>query len=226
MTRSAAFLSALTLLAALLTAACTRLPKITPLASGNTTAPFGRCEKVFPQGRWQFVHAIEATLSGGSSVVLGVSRISSTGRRIHSLIMTVEGIVLFEADRGDDLRIRRAVPPFASENFARGLMDDIAFIFFAPRGPAVAGRLQNGAAVCRYRLDDGGVVDVLPAPADGWEVRQYDAQGRLARRLQASDVAVIDGQHIPRPLTLEARPAGGPPYRLKMKLVEALPIRP
>ncbi len=214
------------LLLTLLTGACARLPVIRPSAPESRGALLRRCGAVFPQGRWQFVHAIEAALPGGGSVVLGVSRISSADRRIHSLIMTVEGMVLFEARRDGELRVTRAVPPFDARNFARGLMDDIAFIFFAPRGAAAPGRLEDGAAVCRYRRDDGGVVDVAPDPADGWALRQYDAQGRLTRRLQASKVTVIDGQGIPRRLTLEARPAGATPYRLKMKLIDALPIRP
>ena len=224
MTRRPALITVFGFLVALLSGACARLPVIQPLAVENEQALFRRCEDVFPRGKWQFVHAIEAALSGGRSVVLGVSTISSGDRHAHSLIMTVEGLVLFEADGGRRLRIERAVPPFDSKDFARGLMDDIGFIFFVPPGPVTArGRLRDGAPVCRYNAGDGGVVDIVPTSPDSWELRQYDPEGRLIRRLTAAEAGDIHGQRIPRRLALEARPAGGKEYRLKLKLVDAEP---
>jgi hypothetical protein len=224
MTRKASLRPLFFLLSMLLVGACARLPVIKPPAPGLEQAQRSSCDAVFPQGKWQFVHAIEAALSGGRSVVLGVSTISSDDRHVHSLIMTVEGLVLFEADSGERLRIERAVPPFDSKDFARGLMDDIGFLFFAPPGPVTAwGRFENGSPVCRHRTGDGGVVDIVLTSPDSWQLRQYGPQGRLIRRLQATGASVIRGQRIPRRLVLEARAAGGKEYRLKLKLVEAVP---
>lgn len=227
MTRKSSLLTVFGLLMALLSGACARLPVIEPPAPENEQALLRRCEDVFPRGKWQFVHAIEAALSGGRSVVLGVSTISSGDRHVHSLLMTVEGLVLFEADGRQRLRIERAVPPFDSEDFARGLMDDIGFIFFVPPGPVTArGRLRDGALVCRHNAGDGGVLDIVSTSVDGWEVRQYDPEGRLIRRLTASEPEDVHGQRIARRLTLEVDPFGSTPYRLKMKLIEALPNEP
>lgn len=225
MTRKRLFIQTILLAATLLISACSSLPTIEQNVSDAAVMTANRCDAVFPCGKWQFVHAIEASLPGGrKNVVLGISTISSQNRFARSLILTVEGMVLFDAQYETQLRINRAVPPFDSKNFARGLMEDIRFIFFAPRGPVTAsGRLKDGADVCRYRLAGGGFTDIILTSPDSWELRRYSPGGRLTSRVQASGIDDIHGQRIPRHLALQARAADGKEYQLNLKLVEAVP---
>ena len=75
--------------------------------------------------------------------------------------MTIEGFVLFDAEAGKTLTVHRAVPPFDKPAFAAGLAADIRLAFFAPGGePAVWGRGEEGARICRYELPDGRMEEV------------------------------------------------------------------
>jgi hypothetical protein len=76
---------------------------------------------------------------------MGVTELSSDPERIHAVMMTIEGLVLFDALFDGKLTINRGVAPFDSREFAEGLMDDIRLIFFKPAGNAVdAGLTEDG----------------------------------------------------------------------------------
>jgi hypothetical protein len=80
---------------------CSRLPNIYPADGSAQLQLHKKCRHLFPTGNWQFFHTIEVTMPGGKkSVVTGLTVISSKDKTIRSVIMTIEGLVLFDAITG------------------------------------------------------------------------------------------------------------------------------
>ena len=191
-------------------------PELTPADDSKAG-----CEAVFPKGKWQFVHSIEFTLADGQrGNALGVSVID--GPIIDCVIMTLEGFVLFEARLDGDLAVKKAVPPFTGEAFARGLLADIQLIFTPPpHHETQHGLLGNGEVVCRYQGARGELTDVI-LHDQGWEIDRYTAdrkrtrtvQGRLLRPPESNDP-----WQTPSVLELTSHEPEG--YHLRMNLVSA-----
>ena len=208
----------------LLLASCAGLPPVTP----DGDALRSRADEafapgaVFPEGRWQLLHAIHSELPGGRTfVMLGLTVVSSPGRSCRSVLMTLEGFVVFDGEHDGGLTVHRALPPFDSPHFADGLMEDIRLVFFAPEGPVVArGALDGGGPVRRHRLPDGGTVDVELLPGADWRIRRYDASETLTRTVRARH-GPNDQHGFPESIELTA--SGGQDYRLTMTLLEAVP---
>ena len=203
---------------------CSALPRVYPTAAVVAPQIRQACAAVFPSGKWQLLHSIEATLPGGrKGFVMGLSVISSVDRSVHCVIMTMEGLVLFDAAYDGRLAVKRAVAPFDSKNFAAGLINDIRLIFFRPGGvPVESGRLENGASVCRYRGADGWIADVIARRDGSWEINQYDRRLREIRTVRGS--GPTDNAGIFKRIELVAQ--GLSRYALVMDLVEALPLDP
>jgi len=205
--------------------ACSGLPKVYPDRNLSSAMRRRQCENLFPQGRWQFFHAIEAEMPGGrKGMLMGVTRISSAERTVQSVIMTIEGMVLFDARYDRELEVNRGIAPFDSDHFAQGLMQDIRLIFFAPSGTLIeSGILENGAAVCRFQNPDRYFVDVIRHGADGWEIQQYDRQLRKRRTVRAFfDQGKIDPGRFNVPGRLKLTSHDPPGYTLDMDLIEAV----
>lgn len=210
-----------------LIASCSSLPQVYP--AGDTADPQAErvCRGPFPDGDWQLLHSIEATLPGGQKgFLMGLTVISSTNRTARCVIMTLEGFVVFDALYDKKISIKRAVAPFDSKDFANGVMADIDLIFFKPVGSFIAsGFLKNGAAVCRYQQQDGRKVDIISREKYGWEIRLYLSDNRLVRTVKSISAAAhdSDGRHgIADRIELKAY--GSPGYALAMELVEAVPL--
>ena len=206
---------------------CSSLPKVFPPDGSAMPEPQQDCRHVFPNGKWQFLHAIEATVPGGEKrLVMGVTVISSNDRTTQCVIMTIEGLVVFDARYDQGLVINRGVPPFDSEDFARGLINDIRLMFFMPDGPLIeSGILKDESSVCRHQNPDGQIVDVITHTDKSWELRQYSKQFRLTRKVNAffgKRAGHSDQPGIPDRLELTAH--GFPGYALAMDLVEAVPL--
>jgi hypothetical protein len=153
--------------------------------------------------------------------MLGLTVMSSTGRSCRSVLMTLEGFVVFDGEHDGRLTVHRALPPFDSPHFADGLVEDIRLVFFAPEGPVIAtGTLPDGGAVRRHRLPDGGTVDVEILPGADWRIRRYDASETLTRTVRARHGP---GDQHGFPESLELTATGGQDYRLTMTLIEAVP---
>jgi hypothetical protein len=186
-----------------------------------------KCRVPFPQGKWQFVHYIEATLPGGKKgFVMGITVISPVTETIDCVIMTLEGFVLFDARYDQGLITNRAIAPFDRIEFAKGLMDDIRLIFFKPDGPLIgSGILEDGSPVCRYQDFEGKTIDIITFPDNSWEIRQYGKDLRLARTVTASSPkkAGRSGQQVV-PDRLELKVHGLLGYELSMNLVSAFSL--
>lgn len=125
----------LTLLLAFIfvTAACSRLPELKPAAGDFKAGAPQKCRAIFPQGKWQITHAIEAAYpGGGETLLMGVTVIDASPRTIAAALMTVEGVVLLQASLDKTLTVQRALPPFDREGFAAGLLADIRLMFMEP----------------------------------------------------------------------------------------------
>ena len=216
MTRYKAQNSVLFLLGMLLLTACAGMPRIIAVDTALASKTIKACENAFPDGKWQFAHVIEANLPGGRDAqLIGVTEVSNRPERIHAIMMTVEGLVLFDGLEDDKLTINRSVAPFDSIGFAKGLMEDIRLMFLKPDGqPMGAGITENGFEVCRYRVSDHAVIDVMVRPDRMLEIRKYGNE-RLIRKV----VFALKPGTIPKKIAFTAyEPAS---YRLNLRLISA-----
>ena len=162
---------------------------------------------------------------GGNASVIGITDISSDPETIHCIIMTIEGLVLFDGVYSGEVVINRGIQPFDSEEFAKGLMNDIRMVFFRPVGKLTdTGILSNGSHVCRYRNDTMAVVDVIIDPKHDWEIRQY-RNGNLNRSVKAYiKERAINGVQKTFPGRIELSVNEAPGYALTLRLIRAEPL--
>jgi hypothetical protein len=188
--------------------ACSALPEVNPVDITFAMQLSRKCDNLFANGKWQFVHSIETTMPGGQKgLVMGVTVISSRDKTVQCVIMTIEGMVVF---------------------FAEGLIRDIQLIFFMPQGLLVeTGKDKDGASICRYRKSDGRIVDLVIHGDRSWQIKQYSRQLHLIRTVTAffsKKNPAAEQATIPVRLELTAHGVAG--YNLIMDLVEAVPLGP
>ena len=202
----------------LLLSACAHMPPIQPADADRQSQVDARCRSIYPEGRWQLVHTINARLHRGYQATLtGVIILSTLDSRVHCVLMTLEGFVLFEAVDDGAVAVKRAFGPFDNPEFAKGVMKDIRLIFLAPNGKMqVAGKFADGTEGCRYRTDDNRVVDVISESDGSRRIQQYDPWKTVV-------VEAVDQRGLSPKLTLEA--GGKASYTLVMTLVEAIPLQ-
>lgn len=206
---------------ALLLSACAHLPPMQPAATERRLPIETECRSLFPQGRWQLVHTIHASLQGGQRATFtGVVVLSTKRRSIHCVLLTLEGMVIFEAVDDGQMTVRRAFGPFDNAHLAKGVMEDIRFLFLEPEGGVLAtGSFNDGAPGCRYRADQDRIVDLVQSAEGGWRMHQYDRGGNVLRNVTAD--ATGSGVVSPR-MVLDAGGRHG--YRLSMILVDAIKL--
>ena len=113
--------SLLLLLGILVLTACAGPPRIKAGGNAGVSKAVSACNDAFPQGKWQFTHVITATLPDSGEVqLMGVTEISSEPERIHAVMMTIEGLVLFDGLEDGRLAIKRGVAPFDSRGIRPG----------------------------------------------------------------------------------------------------------
>ena len=173
------------------------------------------CVAIFPSEPWECVHKIEAVVREGvSSTMLGITKGDPVLRKLHTVLLTSEGFIVFEAEQvGDTLSVLKTVAPFDSPAFARGLMEDVTLLFLAPQGrPSKWGRRADGAALCEWENPDGSRKEVLVSTVHRISVR--DRQGDLAKEAVLRPPFV---QGLASKIEFRAyKPA---PYWLKMTLI-------
>jgi hypothetical protein len=192
------------------------LPEIDHSCEATPASPPGSV--MFPAGRWQYVHSISFhPAQGGDGTAIGVLVLDN--REIHCVLMTVEGLTLFEARsmEGGPIEVIRAVPPFDNQEFAAGLMGDVRTIFQKPQGKAESGRLADGSLVFRYSAA-GRETDILPQEEGCWTMHTYSEQVR-DRTIRTRSCRMVDLVSIPGDIDLVADgPAG---YALHLHLISA-----
>ena len=177
------------------------------------------CVALFPSGPWECVHKIEAVIQEGmSSSLLGVTKGDPAGRKLHTVLLTPEGFILFEAEQHEDaISVLKAMAPFDSPAFARGLMEDVNLLFSPPQGrPSKLGKRADGALVCRWERPDGSRIEIALSTVPKISLR--DRHGDLAKEalLMAPFVKGLASQ-------MELRAHKPAPYKLKMTLLRRTP---
>ncbi len=187
-----------------------------PPLAGTTEMP--DCRKIYPQGRWQFVHSLEFSLADGKKGnAVGVTVIDDPV--IECALMTVEGLVLFAARYDRGLKIKRAIPPFDNQEFAGGLIRDLQLIFFPPLSEDIQYGKNDNGTICRYRQSAGPWLDIILSTDQGWRLNQYGPDKIRNRSVTARPGPVARQWQPPEYLELTACDAAG--YTLKMTLVSA-----
>jgi hypothetical protein len=210
---------------AMLVISCAGLPRLQPVGDSAEPDRSRQCSDVFPDDRWRLIHAIETVIAGRSAgIVVGVTLVDPQERAVEAIILSIEGLVMFHARASADaIDIQRAVAPFDSPHFARGLIEDVTLLFLAPQAvQTLSGLSDAGRFTCRYLRADDSAVDVVPGPDGGWKLREYDRRGNLRRRATVSpggDCPSMVKARLPCRIELEALRT--PAYTLKMSLIEA-----
>ncbi|MBT8341315.1 MAG: DUF3261 domain-containing protein [Desulfatitalea sp.] len=213
----------LLLLLAVPTVSCARLPRIQPLTD-SVQRTVQSCVAIYPKGDWQLLHRIDAEPpAGGKQTLLGLSQISTRRRTIHCVMMTLEGLVVFEARDNGAITVRRSVPPFDRPGMAEGIMADMRLIFFPPEQPAKSsGISKSGSSICRYGLPDGSIQDIEAGRDTRWTIRKYARNGKVLRTVRPDSMQGCAENGMPQRIDLQAPGLAG--YRLAITLLEAEPL--
>ncbi len=208
----------------LLLAACARLPELTPASDRLAPEIFRECRAIFPQADRQLVHRINARLPNGrTETLMGICQIFPDARRLHCVLMTIEGLVLLEAQYDGELKVHRAVPPFDRPGVAEGMAADIRRLFLAPQSHRETAAIgEDGTNICRYHLLDNGVEEIILSRRGTATVHIYDQR---LRRSHSIDFESADKADRPAPkISLKAHGLAG--YQLDLTLIEAQPLTP
>ncbi|MDO8723005.1 MAG: hypothetical protein Q7J31_12405 [Syntrophales bacterium] len=200
---------------------CSLLPVIKHADPAAAAGAIQRCRRPFLDIPYRVVHSIEAALPGGKmGTFVGVTVFDPAAGTIHSVIMTIEGFVLFDARyEKEEMRVDRAVPPFDGGPFATHIMEDVRLIFLAPEGRlADAGLLEDGSAICRYYGNQDRTIDVVVHQEDTWEIETYHGSHERLRKIRAFSVQ----DRLPGMLELTGFESGN--YSLRLKLISAEPV--
>lgn len=200
---------------------CQTLPAVHPPVSSNGKKSF-TCPSPFLKQKYRLVHAIETSMAGTiQNAIIGVTLADPANRSVSCAILTTEGMTLFEAESGPaGIKIIRALPPLDSADFSKNMIEDIKLIYFAPEGQITEkGHLQNGETVCRYREENGDLIDVMADKSKGIEVRRYSTSGTLKRQVRFNKTPGNIYQRI------ELRADEQFNYSLLMTLIEAQPVK-
>jgi hypothetical protein len=211
------------LLTVLAAAACTAPQALRPLDPALISTVSAGCQRPFLKETHRLVHALEADMSDGKKGGgIGVLLADPLRRTFRSMLMTIEGWVLFDIEKGETLTVRRAVPPFDSPGFARRMEEDIALAFFPPAAASLTlGQAEDGAMVCRFGSADGRGVDVLDKGGGAMEVLLY-GEGQEPRKR----VVIPSFNHDGLAERIEIRSSVWPSYTLHLKLIEGEAIPP
>ncbi len=208
-------------ISALLLCACASAQR--PIVHPSGPEHRQRCSLPFPVAPSRFINAIEAQLPDGKQMTLiGITVIDPGGRAVRTAIMTIEGLLLFDAATCNDvITLYRALPPFNGPEFRSALLRDVQFLLLAPAGePQQCGILNNGSSICRYGLTDGMAIDVIVAPDNSWELQEYK-NGSGATRT-AKGVAAAGG--LPGTVVLQVLQPQ--PYVLQLRAISSEPAKP
>jgi len=212
------YFTPLLLLLLLAVGACTGLKPLTPLDAARKTTVLEGCRRPFLPGKYRLVHELEMVTPGGAKgTAIGVLVVDPRTRGFRTVLMTVEGFVLFDVEAGETLSLHRAVPPFDKPAFAEGLAEDIRLGFFAPGGELTAwGAGEEGAPACRFERADGRMVEVLTFRDGVTAIRLYGTGQDLLKR-----VKITPAEGPGQAELVEIESGGWPSYTLRLRLLES-----
>ncbi len=198
-----------------------QLPELHPYARESVTELENRCLGVFLKKNTQLVHALGIQLPGKHrSSVIGITNVFPREKTLESVIMSVEGLVLFHARFSEESKeVFKSIDPFTSEQFSEGLLRDIQLIFLKPDGNLMhSGATLNGTEICRY-TGKNQIIDILLPESGNWAIKKYKNKS-LIKSIQASDIGTHAGHGlIGYPGKLVMKHSGVFGYSLEMKLI-------
>lgn len=208
---------------------CAGVPQIAPLIPSEKIGEKADCRSPFSQNRWQFVHTVRIDVGkNNASFFNGVIDVDPLAGSVRCTILTLEGLVLFDARLTDEPVVLKAVPPFDRQSLATGILTDVGLIFLRPGGPLLeTGRTGEGDIACRYVDAHQGIVEVITTWDRTWRIRKYDGNGRMIRRVvsgPAGQWEAAETLFIPDTFTLTALGNNG--YRLRFRLLSSTQIDP
>jgi hypothetical protein len=179
------------------------------------------CYAVFPAEPWESVHKIEATFRGGGSFsLLGVTKGEPSERMLQSVLLTPEGFILFDAElRDGEMAVRKAVAPFDSPAFARGLMEDVSLLSLPPQAKPTGWRKEtDGTILCRWEGPNDSRTEVTGSMENGWRILRRDRYREVTKEV------ILKGPFI-NGLASHVELHGSEPasYKLRMTLVQQSP---
>jgi hypothetical protein len=195
------------------------MPELRPVSIVDAKADI--CKYAFVTGDWQFVHSINFAMSNGyGATLVGITVLQ--GKKLKTVLMGVEGFVLFEAEQEEpgQIVVHRAMPPFDKAGFAEGLMRDVQTLF---REPEFLGKVlaenTSGESVCRYTTASNRVTDVVTAE-QGWNrITLYDNEGVVQQSITAPTYREVAGESVPERIHLKSLGVQG--YSLQLQLLRA-----
>jgi hypothetical protein len=196
------------------------VPKSKTTLSPGSPENLPGCYAIFPSEPWESVHRIEATMRGGSSSLVGVTKGEPSERKLQSVLLSPEGFILFDAVRTDNgIVVRKAVAPFDSPAFARGLMEDVTFLFLPPDAkPINWGKETDGTMICKWEGPDNSHMEITGSMDSGWRILRRNKYGEVTKEV------VLNGPFLNGVASfMEFRAFKPAPYRLRMTLIQAFP---
>lgn len=204
----------------LVSAGCARqLPALSAVSPARAPGILRECQAIFPPGPWQATHVVEASMPmGNDTSLIGVVAADSKPEGFRSLLMTAEGIVLFNAVyRQGVIEVRRALPPLDPTGFGRAMIGDVHLLLFAPSGRLTeVGELPNGDGVCRWQRGEEAV-DAIVARGRVVRLLRFES-GSLVREVKFGEP---NASGLPVEAWLETQGMIG--YRLHLRLLEFTP---
>jgi hypothetical protein len=175
----------------------------------------------FLDKKYQLTHSIKADLPNGDKLlVIGVTIVDPAERSIHAILMTVEGLVLFDVNYNNNaVTINRGMPGMQntdSSDFIRALIDDLKLIYFMPESEHPEAGTIDGKFIKRYTSRDNMVIDIILNNDKTVKINKYDGGSNLVRTV---NIFSINSEGLPEKLELTAPGLFG--YSLYMELVNA-----
>lgn len=164
--------------------ACAAVPPYKPLSPQSGVA----CPGIFPPKAFWVVHKIDLKSARiGKGVFIGAAKVEPQKNALHAVLMSVEGMVLFEAEyENGDLKIISAFPPLNDPAFAKGLMADVLFVLLKPAGgPVEQGVDGQGLTACRWTAEADAVLETALMPDGAVRMRLYGGDRRAAKEALA-----------------------------------------
>jgi hypothetical protein len=178
------------------------------------------CYAIFPAGPWESVHRIEVTFRENSFSLLGATKGEPSERRFQSVLLTPEGFILFDAELSESgIAVRKAMAPFDSPAFARGLMEDVTLLFLSPSGkPGTWGKESDGTMICEWKGPDESHTEISGSMDRGWRILRRNKKGKVIKEI------ILNGPFVNGLASrIELRAFKPAPYRLRMTLVQPSP---
>ncbi len=207
----------LLILLMLLLSACAR-PKLaqwteTPISDEQIAA----CAAPFQTRPFRVVHRIDTKFSVGEAPsLLGVSLADPAGQRLRSMLLSAEGLLLFDATATlQDTVVHRALPPLDRAAFAMNLLNDVRLLLLPPTGKLLHhSKSADLVQRCVYQ-DFNGFVETSQAQDGPLTLRRYDNSKTLQKQ------AVLHFDEKGRPSDVFLQVWGSSDYSLSLDAVEA-----